>query len=232
VAHTIVLFDVDQTLLYSGGAGGLAMRRAFERLYGVQDGFRQVEFSGRTDWAILRDALRLHGLLDGQDEAAFRRGLTRFQQTYVQLLPETLREVDGGRVMPGVPALLEALAARDDVRLGLATGNFRDSCFLKLRHFRLDCYFIDGGFGDDSEDRAEVVRLAIARVGDASHDPRSVWVVGDTPRDIAAAHANRARALGVATGSCSVEELRAAGADLAMADLSQTADLLRALVGD
>ena len=126
----IVLFDIDQTLLYSGGAGSLAMRRAFEQLYGIEDGFRRVEFSGRTDWAILRDALRVHGLLDGRTEPEFRQEMSRFQETYYDLLPPALREAQGGRVMPGVPELLAALSTRSDARLGLATGNFRRAAFM------------------------------------------------------------------------------------------------------
>lgn len=224
----IVLFDVDQTLLYSGGAGSLAMRRAFHQLYGVEDGFRRVEFSGRTDWAILRAALEQHELLDG-DAQAFPRELARFQEAYYPLLERTLHEVEGGRTMPGVPELLAALSERDGVRRGLATGNFRRAAFMKLRHFRLDTYLTDGGFGDDAEDRARVVDIAIERVADGAKAD-SVWVIGDTPLDIDAAHANGALALAVATGPCSVAELNAAGADLALEDLSDTRAVLRALV--
>ncbi len=227
----VILFDVDNTLLYSGGAGSLAMRRVFHRLYGIEDGFRRVEFSGRTDSAILRDAMCLHGLLDGE-AAAFPREIVRFQEAYLGLLPLTLHEVEGGRTMPGVPELLAALSARDGAHLGLATGNFRDAAFMKLRHFGLDRYFGRGGFADDAEDRGELVGIAIERVADgAAAGPASVWVIGDTPLDIDAARANGARALGVATGPVSVEELRAAGADLALADLSDTQAVLAALLG-
>ncbi len=118
----IILFDIDQTLLYSGGAGGLAMRRAFHELYGIEDGFRRIEFSGRTDWAILRAAMEEQGLLrsskledrgstaDGAD-GRFLREMRRFQEAYYSLLPGTLREVSGGRVMPGVPALLNGVGS-------------------------------------------------------------------------------------------------------------------------
>lgn len=229
MAHTTILFDVDQTLLYSGGAGSRAMRLAFERLYGIEDGFKRVEFSGRTDWSILRDAMAQHGLLDGRDEDHFRREMARFQETYVALLPVTLREAQAGRVLPGVPELINALAAHRDARLGLATGNFRQAAFLKLRHFSLDQRLTDGGFGDDAEDRAALVRVAIERVSGGA--PGEVWVIGDTPLDIQAAHANGARALAVATGRCSVEQLLAAGADAAIQDLSETQDVLRTVMG-
>ncbi len=222
-----ILFDVDGTLLYSGGAGSLAMRRAFHELYGAEDGFRRVEFSGRTDWAILRDAMRQHEVL--QNGTGFDGEMARFQETYYRLLEGTLQEVEGGLALPGVSELLAALSARDGARIGLATGNFRTAAFMKLRHFGLDGHLAEGGFGDDAEDRGELVGLAIERVaGGASAEP--VWVVGDTPLDIDAAHANGARALGVATGPCSVEELREAGADLALEDLSDTEAVVAALV--
>ncbi len=235
----IVLFDVDQTLLYSGGAGSLAMRRAFHQLYGIEDGFRRVEFSGRTDWGILRDAMQQHGL-GGSANEDFREEMRRFQQTYYRLLEPALREVESGRVMPGVAELLEALAGREGVRMGLGTGNFRQAAFLKLRHFGLDGYLSEGGFGDDAENRGELIGIAIERVsGDERGDSRSVrlsspkltWVIGDTPLDIAAAQANGARSLGVATGKDSVEVLLAAGADVALADLSETQTVLAALLG-
>ena len=229
----IILFDVDQTLLWSGGAGSLAMRRAFHRLYGVEDGFRRVEFSGRTDWSILRaalrGALRQHEVVGGKGDGAFLRELARFQEAYYPLLDETLREVEGGRVLPGVAELLAALEPRDGVRLGLETGNFRRAALMKLRYFGLDGYLSEGGFGDDAEERNDVVGIAIDRV--ASGRPGApVWVVGDTPLDIDAAHANGARAFGVATGAHSIEELHAAGAEVVLEDLSDTEAALAALL--
>ena len=237
MVSSIILFDVDGTLLWSGGAGSLAMRRTFQQLYGIEDGFRGVEFSGRTDWAILQDAMQRHGLLDadarsGPAESALPQEIVRFQETYHRLLEPTLYDVKGGRALPGVPRLLAALSAREDVRLGLATGNFREATFIKLRHFGLDGYLSEGGFGDDAEDRGEMVGIAIKRVaGGAPVDRKSVWVIGDTLLDIEAARANGARVLAVATGPCSLEELRTAGADLALEELSGNEAVLAALLG-
>ena len=227
----IILFDVDNTLLYSGGAGSLAMRRAFHELYGIEDAFRRVEYSGRTDWAILRAAMREHNIArDGDD--GFRQEMTRFQETYYRLLEGTLHEVTSGRTMPGVAELLAALSERDGVRQGLATGNFRTAAFMKLRHFELDGHLAEGGFGEDAEERGEMVGVAIERLADgAKQDAASIWVVGDTPLDVAAARSNGVRALGVATGSSSVEELRDAGADVAVVDLSNTESVLATLLG-
>jgi phosphoglycolate phosphatase-like HAD superfamily hydrolase len=227
----IILFDIDQTLIWSGGAGGVAMAQAFHQLFGIEDGFRKIEFSGRSDSAILRTAMDHHGLLDGPD-ADFPTEMARFQETYYALLEPALEAATGRRVMPGVSELLDALSGRDGVRQGLATGNFRRSAFMKLRHFGLDEHLREGGFGDDAEERPELVRVAIERMaGGAPADPASIWVIGDTPLDIGAARANGVRSLGVATGPCSVEELSAGGADLALPDLSDTDSVLSALLG-
>jgi phosphoglycolate phosphatase-like HAD superfamily hydrolase len=229
VATPIILFDVDATLLYSGGAGSLAMGRAFTKLYGVEDAFARVEFTGRTDWSILRDALREHDLLNGKP---FEQEMVRFLDTYLALLGPTLHEVQGGRVMPGVPELLAALSEREGARTGLATGNFRQACFIKLRHFGLDAHLREGGFGDDAEDRGRLVGVAIERVanGTPAH-ARDVWVIGDTVLDVSAAQANNARSLAVATGSTPPEALRNAGADVVVDDLSDTEAILRLLFG-
>jgi phosphoglycolate phosphatase-like HAD superfamily hydrolase len=172
-----------------------------------------------------------HGLIDGPaaTNGAFRVEMARFQETYYSLLPETLKEVSGGRVMPGVPELLAELSRRDGVAIGLATGNFRTAAFIKIEHFGIHGYLSEGGFGDDAEDRALVVGKAIERVGDRGYS--QVWVVGDTPLDVSAAHANGARALGVATGSLSTAELLEAGADVAVEDLSDTDAIGRLLTG-
>ena len=225
----IILFDIDQTLLYSGGAGSLAMRKAFHQLHGIDDAFGQIEFSGLTDWAILKRGMQQHGLLNS--DQPFSGHLSRFQQAYFPLVQPMLREVEGGHLKPGVIELLDALAERPDISLGLATGNFREAAFIKLRHFGLDGYLSDGGFGDDAEDRGEVVGIAIQRIANgATPGPTDVWVIGDTPRDISAARANNARSLGVATGSTTTEELRDAGATIALTDLSDTDAVMSVLL--
>lgn len=224
---TLILWDIDNTLLYTGGAGSLGMRRAFHELYGVDDAFRRVEFSGRTDTAIFRDCAREHGI----DEARLDDEQARFLDAYVPHLGRALHEVTGG-LMPGVAAALDAFAGRDDVVQALGTGNFRAGGELKLRHYDIERYFpgLQGGFGEDSEERAEVIARAIARCsGNGASGCRAV-VIGDTPHDITAAHANGAYAIGVATGKDSVATLEAAGADVALADLSDTARLLELIL--
>ncbi|MBF6599844.1 MAG: haloacid dehalogenase-like hydrolase [Dehalococcoidia bacterium] len=228
-APTIVLWDIDNTLLYTGGAGSLAMARAFRHLYGIDDAFRRIEFSGRTDTAIFSDAARAHGIA----EERIPSEIARFLAVYLPHLEETLTEVTGGRLMPGIDRLLEKLHACDDVVQGLGTGNFRPGGAMKLRHFGIDRYFpnMAGGFGEDSEDRARVLACGIERLRDGDGRPRRVVVIGDTPHDVRAAHANGACALAVATGRHSVDELRAAGADDAAADLGDVERVLRAIRG-
>ncbi|MBI1886122.1 MAG: HAD family hydrolase [Chloroflexi bacterium] len=219
----VLLFDIDNTLLWSGGAGGKAMRQAFNELFGIDDGFARVEFSGRTDTAIVREAFRLHGI-DGDHHEL----LVRFSGRYHQLLPESLRTTKG-RLMPGIPDLLAALQRRDDVTLGIATGNFRRGAQLKLRHYGLDGYFGDGGFGDDHEDRDVLVRMAIERVAGGA-DRAEVMVIGDTPLDVASARANEAQPVAVATGKHGVEELEAAGADIVFPDFSDWSSAVATLL--
>lgn len=215
---TLVLWDIDNTLLYTGGAGTLAMTRAFRDLYGVEDAFRHVEFSGRTDTAIFSDAARMHGI----GAEAMAAEVVRFVAAYMPHLRLALGEVEGGRLMPGVERVLEALEARDDVVQGLGTGNFRDGASLKLRHYGIADYFpgLAGGFGEDSADRAQAIARGIERLRDGGGDDLRVVVIGDTPHDVRAARANGAFALAVATGRDSVATLRAAGADEALDDLS------------
>ncbi len=215
--RTIVLWDIDNTLLYTGGAGGIGMNRAFLDIYGVDDGFGRVEFSGRSDAAIFGDAARAHGV--AEDRILAERA--RFLDAYIPHLHRAMNEVTTGRLMPGIVALLEALDARDDVVQGLGTGNFRRAGELKLRHYEIARHFPGciGGFGEDSEHRHEVIGAGIERLRNGGSDDRVV-IIGDTPHDVSAAKANDAFALAVATGRDSVEALLACGADVALADLS------------
>jgi phosphoglycolate phosphatase-like HAD superfamily hydrolase len=161
-----------------------------------------------------------------------RDEIERFLKHYYELLPPALAETEG-RVMPGVPELIEALAAEGgDARIGLATGNFREAAFMKLHHYELRDHLREGGFGDDAQDRGEVVAAAIERVAAGEDvDVREVFVIGDTQLDVAAALANGAQAVGVATGTTSIDDLRSAGAELLFEDLSDIERVLRTLLG-
>jgi phosphoglycolate phosphatase-like HAD superfamily hydrolase len=156
------LFDIDNTLLWADGAGSRAFDGAFAEHFGVTleglaDARGDVPMAGRTDTAILRDLVGRHGVAMEGD--GFQ---SNFIDLYVRHLAMTLAE-GRGRVLPGVPDLLETLQRRTN--LGLATGNWREPAWMKLRHFRLDGYFADGGFGDAGEERATVDAEAIAMFG-------------------------------------------------------------------
>jgi phosphoglycolate phosphatase len=220
----VVLFDIDNTLLYTGGAGSFAMNLAFNELFGVADGFARVEFSGRTDRFILEGGLTQHGIEGGTD-----KHLPEFLPRYYKLLPEALREREG-YLMPGFPQLLAALREAN-VPLGLATGNFSEAARIKLEYYGIAGYFEGGGFGEVSLERSDVVAAAIRNV--AKGTPASdVLVVGDTPHDITSATANGAVGVGVATGKFTAEELRDSGAAMVYEDFAEWEKVARELTAD
>ncbi|MHB8574230.1 MAG: HAD family hydrolase [Dehalococcoidia bacterium] len=223
---TIFLFDIDQTLIRTGGAGSRAMDRTFGRLYGLERAFAGIEFAGRTDGAILRECYTRHELHDRDLILEF----ARFREAYLLDLTDEM-PASVCEVLPGVVPLLDALAARPDIALGLGTGNYRDAAEIKLRHVALWDRFLDGGFADDSEQRAEVIGAALRRTRAAAGLNEAgvdAWIIGDSPHDVHAAKANGLRVVGVATGHSSPADLLAAGADIAFVDLSDTEAFLKA----
>ncbi|HJX60977.1 MAG TPA: HAD hydrolase-like protein [Dehalococcoidia bacterium] len=225
----LYLFDIDNTLLNSGGAGAKAMTLAFEEIFGVPDAFAGIEYTGRSDIAIFHDAALAHSL---DVNGPFPDLLDRFRESYFSFLPQTLRQ-NPGRVMPGMPEVLAALELTPGAHLGLATGNFSLSARLKLEYYGLQRFFQTGGFGEDSDERAEIVARAIERVAALAADagPHSTFVIGDTPLDVAAALANGVVAVGVATGTFSVDALKEAGAGLVFPDFSHWQNVMAALLG-
>lgn len=227
-ASTLILFDIDGTLVLTGGAGGRAMTLAFEEVCAVPNAFQGIPMAGRTDAWILNDAAEVHGI--PQDSP----GLACFREVYVRHLAIELEKPGVARkgLMPGVRELLDALAPRDDAYLALLTGNYEEGARLKLEYFDLWRYFACGAFGDDAPNRNVLVPKALRRVeacGGLAFPAANAVVIGDTPLDVECAVCAGARSLAVATGSHSVDELRAAGANAVFADLSDTAAVLRAL---
>jgi phosphoglycolate phosphatase len=224
---TIVLFDIDGTLVLTGRAGSRAMGRAFEDLFGISRAFDGIQMAGRTDRWILEDAAVRAGIdLTGSN---FRR----FRQRYSERLLEALPEPGHGKgILPGVQPLLEALALRPDVFLGLLTGNSEEGARIKLEYFNLWHFFRCGAFGDDVHDRNELFSVAMSRAeacGAPRVSPQDVIVVGDTVLDVACAVAAGARSVAVATGPSDTETLRQSGADVVVEDLSDTAAFLKLL---
>jgi phosphoglycolate phosphatase-like HAD superfamily hydrolase len=223
----ILLFDIDGTLVRTGGAGKAAMETALRAAFGVPEVRDGVPYSGRTDGAIARDLLAAHGL----DPSP--ANVRRLQDAYLERLPAALGRRPG-EVCPGVIGLLPLLAGRRDVVLGLLTGNVRAGARAKLGHFGLWDYFPCGGFGDGHHDRDDVARSAVADVRrhlGREVDPADVWVIGDTPLDVKCARAVGAKAVAVATGWHPCHELRACEPDLFLDDLSDHAPLLAAWAG-
>lgn len=225
----LILFDIDGTLLLSGRAGLRAMTRAFAQAFGVADGFKQVSFAGRTDSFLLSQALQAAGLPDTADNHA------RFRDAYVPLLEEEIQHPGTGHkgLMPGARELIEALVEHDHLHLALLTGNYRRAAEVKLTHFELWDFFEWGAFSDDAADRNALVPIARQRAAIYDVPPEAierVIVIGDTPHDIECARVAGATSIAVATGGHTVEELRAAGADVVLADLSDTEKVVALLI--
>jgi phosphoglycolate phosphatase len=200
----LLLFDVDGTLVSTGGAGSRAMALALEEMYGTSDGLMGLRMAGKTDPVIFREAvaaLRLPAK-DGDAE--------RFRERYFTHLARLAGRMPHGRVMSGVRELLEACRATPGVYTGLLTGNWRGGARLKLSAFGLWESFAVGAFADDSEVRDELLPFARRRL-EKRHglvlDPARVVVIGDTPSDIQCARPHGAPALAVATGPYSVADL-------------------------
>jgi phosphoglycolate phosphatase len=213
-----VLFDIDGTLLVTGGAGGRAWHRAFEELYGVEANIADHTDAGMTDPEIAAIVFR---------EVIGREGTTEERSKvigrYLKHLPDTVAESDGYRVMPGIERLLDRLID-DGLLLGLVTGNIEAAAHIKLARAHLNRFFSFGGYGSDSADRTEVTRAALRRgelVSGGTLADGACIAVGDTPRDVAAGHGAGIKVVGVATGSYTVEQLRQAGADFALENVEK-----------
>lgn len=223
----LILFDIDGTLVLTGGAGGRAMARAFADVFGVQNGLASISMAGRTDAWIVAQMAAEHGMDCGAEL------LERFRSTYVRYLSEEIHKPGPQKgILPGVRSVLDTLVPHPDAHLALLTGNFERGAQIKLEYFDLWRYFGSGAFGDRTHDRNTLLPAAIARVealGGPSVHPSDVVIVGDTPLDVAVAVASGARSLAVATGSYDVEALRASGADVVLENLSDVAAVLDAL---
>jgi phosphoglycolate phosphatase-like HAD superfamily hydrolase len=218
----VCLFDIDGTLISSGGAGKAALEAALASEFGISKLIGKLELSGRTDRAITRDLFALHTIEETP------RNWQRLLDAYLAHLPACLTAT-AGRVLPGIAALLDQLHVRDDVLVGLLTGNVRSGARVKLGHFGLFDYFTVGGFGDHHFDRDDVAREALAEVQrhlDGRACPERIWVVGDTPLDVRCARSIGARAVAVCTGWHSRDELAAHEPDLLLTDLADPEPLL------
>lgn len=226
----LVLFDIDGTILASASAGRRAIQAAFAERFGDTAFFDAVRFDGKTDPQIVRELYAAAGAAE-PDPATIDAILAR----YLELLEHELTERGHlVRTLPGIPELLEALFARDDVMVGLLTGNVAGGARLKLRAAGLDAdAFAVGAYGCDSAHRPALPPIAAARAAarfgrtPGGHD---VVILGDTPADVTCGASIGARPVAVATGAYSVAELHAAGAYAAFEDFADTPRVLEAIL--
>jgi phosphoglycolate phosphatase len=224
---TLLLWDIDGTLLTAHGAGLHALQQALRDVFGIEGSINEIDFAGRTDRWIMRQILAKFDLPVTEENFA------RYADGYVAALPAALtdREV---HLLPGVLVLLEQARGRGDVALGLLTGNLRRGAEVKLASRNLWRFFPFGAFADDAEDRNLLGPCAVQRARAHHGVPFalvSTWVIGDTPHDVACAHAFGARAFAVATGRHTAAELRASRPHAVAGDLADTAAFWRTVDG-
>lgn len=218
-----ILFDIDGTLIESGGASDRAWHRAFEELYDVDVEISKVTGKGVPDPAVGRQAFEaLIGRRAGDEEMA------KLMALRLKYLSQEVDDSPGYRTMPGVEKLLDGLI-EEGYLLGVATGNVEGAAHIKLARANLNRFFSFGGFGSDSPDRTELTRRALERgsvVFGGQLDLARCFSIGDTPRDVDAGHGAGIRVTGVATGKYSIGELREAGADAAIGSFEEGLPLL------
>jgi phosphoglycolate phosphatase-like HAD superfamily hydrolase len=214
----LVLFDVDGTILHSGGAGIKAFARAFSTEFGIHDGADRLNFSGRTDVSLVREFFSKNQVEPSPENFA------RYFKAYLFWLEKMMWECKGG-ACPGVMEFYDALQSLADPPLtGLLTGNIRQGAQIKLVRYNLWEKFPFGAFADDDEERDKIAAVAQKRGSERLGRPiegAEILVIGDTPLDIRCARAIKAKALAVATGSFTVEELARHAPDWVVADLSK-----------
>jgi phosphoglycolate phosphatase-like HAD superfamily hydrolase len=226
----LVLFDIDGTILLTAGAGKRAIHRALIEVFGGT-GPQDHRFDGKTDPQIVRELMRFEGHADDHID----RHMSPLLERYVDYLHEELViGAEGVRVMPGIVELLDALQPRQDVLLGLLTGNLEAGARAKLRSAGIDpSRFKIGAYGSDHEIRSELPAVAQRRAREQlglEIDGSDVVVIGDTPADLHCGRSIGARAIGVATGSYSVEELAKHDPAAVFEDLSDTEGVLVAIL--
>jgi phosphoglycolate phosphatase len=231
LAAILVLWDIDHTLIETGGVGGQIYADAFRKVTG-RDLEKMPELSGRTEPVIFREALKIHGIADSED--LYPQFAAEQARGYADRMDQMRHQ---GRALPGAEDALRALAVRRDVVQSVLTGNTREAAELKLQAFGLDQYldFGTGAYGTDDDNRASLVGIARQRATSArgiDFGPATTVLIGDTPNDVTAARDGGARIIAVATGSDSAADLVAAGAGTVLDDLSRTDDVLSAINGD
>jgi phosphoglycolate phosphatase-like HAD superfamily hydrolase len=212
----LVLFDIDGTLIDSGGAGTRSLNLAFRELFSINNAFNGISMAGKTDIEIMKEAL-VKNNISLNDET-----LDSILSSYLMNLKKEINN-SNKHVKPGIKAALETLFDKDGIRLGLLSGNIEKGARIKLGTFGLNSYFSFGAFGSDNEDRNKLLPIAVKKFRAHYRENISFGdciIVGDTPRDVECAKPYGALSVAVATGPYTLDTLREAGADLAMEDIT------------
>lgn len=226
MTDTVLFFDIDGTMLRTGGAGQRAMELALRDEFRIPEPFEEVHTAGRTDRGIEDEVFSRYGIPHTTEQ---RR---RFMLAYLERLPHCLHELPGG-LLPGVQPLLQKLSQLPNVHLSLLTGNYAQGAWIKLRHFQIDHFFTGGAYGDHHPNRDDVARDALLHVQarfQKQFHTQSIWVIGDTPADIRCARAIGASVAAVATGVYSAAELHPHQPDHLFNDLNDTSHVIQCLL--
>lgn len=218
----LVLFDIDGTLIDSGGAGIRSLDLAFKKLFSIENAFDGINMAGKTDLQIIKEGLTKHGI-------ATNGNLDSITNAYLEHLR---REINNGRkhVKPGIYDVLRELSFMENVRVGLLTGNLESGARIKLEPFNLNRYFPSGAFGSDDEDRDNLLPIAVRRFEELYSTRVKFYnctVIGDTPKDIYCSKPYGAKSIGVATGPYTADVLKKTGADYVFEDFSDYSHLLQ-----
>ncbi len=220
----LILFDIDGTLIDSGGAGIRSLNLALMELFSINNAFEGISMAGKTDTMIIKEGLKKHGILTD-------RIIDLVINTYLKHLRREILN-DKKHVKPGMYEIVQKLKYMNDISIGLLTGNLEKGARIKLEPFNLNQYFPAGAFGSDDEDRNNLLPIAVRRFEEMlqiSIDIRDCIIVGDTPRDVECAHIYGAKCFGVATGPYTVDDLIKAQADYVVSDLMDHNPLLQIL---
>ncbi|MDE3083812.1 MAG: haloacid dehalogenase-like hydrolase [Verrucomicrobiota bacterium] len=221
----LILWDIDGTLITSGGAGERALIAGLKTAFDVNGSLAWIDYSGRTDAWIAHEVLRHYGLPETP------QNIQRYLEGYLQALTVEMAN-PRARLHAGILTLLETLHQRPDVAQGLLTGNLEHGARIKLEHFAVWRYFEFGAYADDSAQRNELGPHALRRARErhgVDFSPERVFIIGDTPRDIECGKIIRAKTIAVATGKYSIEQLRAHEPTAVFSEFSDTAAFLRVI---
>jgi len=219
----LIFFDIDGTLISAGGAGTRSLNKAFEEVLGIKEAFKNFEMAGKTDIQIIKEGLKLLGIKNNSNVL-----ISQIIESYIKNLKHEINN-NSKHLKPGVKYFIEFLYYDFKYPLGLLTGNLESGAKIKLEPFGLNSFFSFGAFGSDHEDRNFLLPIGIERFISKFnlkvHFHQCI-VIGDTPRDVTCAKIYGAKAIAVATGPYSVDELKKTDADIVVENLTEINKIL------